>query len=172
MSPCRWTKFWVCVEIPVTWKGTRFWSLAGGDWCNLVRLEAVRFCHREDRLRVDNSGVVNFFFFFYGFFKIWKQRVLLQYGEILQDSLKAWVYQSLLQSTVACESDGVSLLAEMRCPAFCFQLISKRHSPSLSPKPLTFSLCAAAVGVTVFWGIFSCLPFNDQICFGMLCVTR
>lgn len=49
----------------MTWKGTRFWSLAGGDWCNLVRLEAVRFCHREDRLRVDNSGVVNFFFFFF-----------------------------------------------------------------------------------------------------------
>lgn len=46
----------------MTWKGNRFWSLAGGDWCNLVRLEAV-LCHREDRLRVDNSGVVNFFFF-------------------------------------------------------------------------------------------------------------
>lgn len=57
----------------------------------------------------------------------------------------------------------VLALAEMHCPAFCFCLPfrSKRHL--FVSKPFTLSLCAAAAGVTVFWGVFVGSPFRDQL---------
>lgn len=62
-------------------------------------------------------------------------------------------------------TDGVSVLAEIHCPAFCFYLPlwSKRRLPSLHPKPCTLSLCAAPVGMTIFSGESS---------FAYLSVTR